>query len=242
MAPMRPPPTSLVTQGESVYERCPRQPFDVVDLLNPALRFPSTCRTYSCPYCGPIKARRKAAVISWAKPERFVTLTLAPDRWQSMRQKIRRLTMQIRRAGYQWEVAWTVEKGKKTGMIHVHQLQHGSYVPQQWLQEKWGAIVDIRAITYDKGAADYVLKEAERVTKYSLKGTADFAAHLDLNGGRAVHMSRRYLHGLRTADVLAAIATGEDVSVPHEWALVAVGTIIKRDGSYDYSQTIHHVE
>jgi hypothetical protein len=231
-------PTSLVTEGESVYERCPKQPYDVVDLLDPALRFPSTCRTYRCEFCGPVKARQKALIVSWARPERFVTLTLAPESWQALRQRVRRLTMQVRRAGYTWEVAWTVERGSKTGMIHVHQLQHGSYVPQQWLQQKWGAIVDIRAIKQAKGAAKYVLKEAEIVTRYALKGTRDFQTHLDNNGGRALHMSRGYLRGMRTADVLAAIYGESDLSVPHEWALVPVGAKLNRDGTTDWSKAL----
>lgn len=225
-------------EGESVYERCPRQPYDVVDLLDPVIRFPSTCRTYRCPFCGPIKARQKALVASWARPERFVTLTLAPDSWQALRQRVRRLTMQLRRRGYTWEAAWTVERGKKTGMIHVHQLQHGSYVPQRELQRLWQHRVDIRRITTPKGASRYVLKEAEAITRYTLKGTKQFEEHLDNNGGRALHMSRGYLRGMRTADVLAVVLGGSDLSVPHEWALVPVGASIARDGTTDYSRAL----
>lgn len=131
-----------------------------------------------------------------------MTLTLAPAEWQALRQKLRKLTLTLRSAGYLVEWAWTVEAGAQTGMRHVHALQHGDFIPQRELQRMWGARVDIRAIKSEGGAAKYAMKEARRVAGYAMKGThRQLLAHLALNGGRGCHMSRGYLHGRRTRDV-----------------------------------------
>lgn len=138
-----------------------------------------------------------------------MTLTNAPDDWQALRQKVRKLALNLRGEGYRCEWAWTVERGASTGMKHVHLLQHGSYVPQRRLQDAWGAIVHITAIRGATGASRYALKEARRVTAYALKESrAGFEAHLELNGGRAYHLSRAYLRGKRTREVEKLLASG----------------------------------
>lgn len=194
--------SSVLPKGESVPTRCPRTPYDLVAVERPELRRPAGCDTWACPWCGPRQARTRAAVLAWARPERFVTLSQAPLTWQPLRQKVRKLTMAVRAAGYRTEWAWTVERGSKTGMIHVHALQHGDYIPQKELQRLWGRIVHIKAIKGAQGAAGYAMKEASRVAGYAMKGTHEaLLGHLDLNGGRGCHMSRRYLRGERTRDV-----------------------------------------
>lgn len=167
------------------------------------LRFPAGCSTWACEWCGPAKARRKTAIVEWARPTRFVTLTQAPDDWQRLRQKVRKLRLRLSADGHKVEWAWVVERGTKTGMIHVHALQHGSYIPQRYLQDRWGARVDIRRISDTAGAARYTTKHAtRRVVGYTMKHTGDdLRRHLDLNGGRGVHLSRGYLHGMRSDEV-----------------------------------------
>jgi hypothetical protein len=141
-------------------------------------------------------------VLAWAGPERFVTLTNAPADWQKLRQKVRKLCLRLRNDGYRVEWAWTVERGARTGMRHIHALQHGDYIPQRELQERWQAIVHIERVKGARGAAGYAMKEAARVTHYAVKGTkSNLREHLDLNGGRGYHMSRRYLRGCRTREV-----------------------------------------
>lgn len=224
-------PSSLVLKGESVDENvCPRNPYWLVCDQDPQLRFPASCDSYKCPTCGPRKAREAVSVMAWGAAQtraRFVTLTLAPENWQQRRQKVRDLRRLLRRRGFRWEFAWSTELGSETGMVHVHGLQHGDYVPQAVLQDVWGAIVDIRAVRTPRGAAGYALKEAARVAGYAMKGSrvdvrsvestppADLAdsggkedplrAHLDLNGGRAAHWSRGYLHGQDKRGALAAV-------------------------------------
>jgi hypothetical protein len=201
-----PPPTSLVLKGESVPTRCPRTPYDIVCREAPELRFPSSCDTWSCTWCGPRIASRRAGVLAWAEPARFVTLTQAPDEWQRLRAKVRKLSLKVRSEGYRTEWAWTVERGSQTGMIHVHALQHGDFIPQRALQSMWGKRVDIRAIRSATGAAKYSMKEARRVAGYAVKNShADLLGHLALNGGRGYHMSRKYLRGKTTREVEAIV-------------------------------------
>jgi hypothetical protein len=141
--------------------------------------------------------------MAWAAPERFITLTLAPESWQPLRAKVRKLALRMRAEGYRTEWAWTVEKGKQTGMVHVHAMQHGDFIPQRALQSWWGHRVDVRRIHDVNGAARYTTKHASRrLVSYTMKGTAgDISEHLDLNGGRGVHTSRGYLRGLRSDEV-----------------------------------------
>lgn len=151
-----------------------------------------------------------------------MTLTQAPEDWQALRLKLRKLTQKVRQEGYRTDWAWTVEKGSQTGMIHIHALQHGDYIPQRTLQAWWGRRVDIRAIRQPRGATQYALKEANRVAGYSLKNTHQaLLTHLDLNGGRACHYSRGYLHGQRLREVEKKLWPSQpDLT----WLVVANGT------------------
>lgn len=153
---------------------------------------------------------------------RFVTLTQAPEQWQPRRKKVRVLAEKLRKAGYKWETAWTTEAGKETGMIHIHPLQHGSYVPQRYLQEVWGARVDIRKVQTG-GVAQYVTKDALKVAGYVVKeATAkhcSLADHLALNGGRAMHWSRGFLHGLDKRGALADLRDELADGVRRDWHL-----------------------
>lgn len=99
---------------------------------------------------------------------------------------------------YEWEVAWTTELGSNTGMIHIHAIQHGSFIPQAKLQDRWGAIVDIRRVNKTDGkVANYIAKGGGRVANYMAKsGNTQFREWSNLNGGRPLHWSRGYFHGL----------------------------------------------
>jgi hypothetical protein len=193
-------------------EICPKRPYWVEAIEDPVLRFPASCDAYRCSTCGPRKALEAAAVMTWAigraERARLFTATLAPPDWHKRRQKVRDMRRYLVRLGYPWEMGWTTELGAETGMVHVHGVQHGAAkVPQTVLQDLWGSIVDIRAVKAEKGAARYVTKEALRVAGYVVKGGTASASglndHLDLNGGRAAHWSRGFLHGLTKREALA---------------------------------------
>jgi hypothetical protein len=200
----------------------------VVAVERPDLRFPGTCKTWRCEYCGPRKARQKAAILAWAKPERFITLTQAPKDWGALRQKVRVLKRDLQVGGRRFEMAWTVEEGKDTGMRHVHALQHGDYVPQAELQQRWGRIADIRAIRGVREATAYAMKEAVQVSGYAMKGAADLDAHLDLNGGRGCHVSRGYLRGETQASVLELLQRERSEGEVLTWVLVRPGVKLAR--------------
>lgn len=214
---------------------CPRRPYWVVALERPDLRFPASCDTYGCGICGPRKSTQTAAVMTWALRHveaparaRFFTLTLACQDWPALRQKVRNARRLLVAEGYDWECAWAREAGGKTGMLHVHGVQHGRHkVPQDRLQDLWGARVDIRAVKglRDRtGAATYTVKEALKVSGYTVKGATSSAAglaeHLALNGGRPAHWSRGFLHGKTKRDALAALRSELADGEPLTWRLV----------------------
>lgn len=88
-------------------------------------------------------------------------------------------------------------------MVHLHALQHGSYIPQRYLQDRWGSIVHLRRISDTGAAVRYTVKHASaRVVSYTMKGVGqDLQDHLDMNGGRGIHLSRGFLHGKRSDEV-----------------------------------------
>ncbi len=229
---------SLVPSSESVDGDqgpiCPRKPYRLVALERPELTFPASCDTYKCLLCGPRKATQAAAVMTYAlrKVEapsraRFFTLTLADHDWPSLRQKVKDARRLLVAEGYDWETAWAREAGSKTGMLHIHGVQHGRHkVPQRRLEALWGARVDIREVKNlrDKsGAATYTVKESLKVAGYTTKGTAtaeSLTNHLGLNGGRPAHWSRGFLHGATKREALTALRLELNNGEALTWRLV----------------------
>lgn len=237
-------PSSLVPNRESLGEatplatpldarqHCPKKPLDVVAIEAPELRFPASCDAYWCEVCGPRKAQQVAALMTWAARRtprrRLVTLTGFPEDWQKGRAQVFDYLRRLRSDGYRFEMAWAVEANPRGTGHHVHGVQHGDYVPQAVLQERWGGrIVDVRALSRP-GAGVYAVKEALRVAGYVTKGARAgdeqaLSAHLERNGGRAAHMTRGFLHGKTKREALAdlrrELASGQEYS----WALVPAG-------------------
>jgi hypothetical protein len=166
--------------------------------------------------------------MTYAKPERFFTGTRAPADWQTLRMKVRDFRRSVIEDGYEWELAWTVELTKK-GVPHVHGLQHGTYVPKRVLDRHWGAITDIKEIEGVRGAAGYAMKEAQQVSGYAMKGSRNLEAHLDRNGGRGMHMTRSYLRGQTTAEVLKQMQRERNGGVDLTWVLVRPGVELVAD-------------
>jgi hypothetical protein len=189
--------------------------------------------------CGPRKAEQVAALMTWSIREsatqgersRLLTFTNAPEDWQTRRQKVRDVRRWAIDRGYDFEMSWATEVGSKTGMVHVHGVQHGRQkIPQGGLQDRWGAIVDIRAIR-TPGAGVYTVKEALRVAGYVVKGAqatpdgSGLGAHLALNGGRAAHWSRGFLHGRTKREALTEVRNGmSETGEALTWELVPAWT------------------
>jgi hypothetical protein len=147
-----------------------------------------------------------------------------PADFQRARGQTREFIYRLRRDGYDFEMAWAIEQNPKGTGFHAHGVQHGDYIPQRLLQERWGGrIVDVRAMR-TPGAGVYVVKEAQRVVGYVTKGAGaagygGLPAHLDRNGGRVVHMTGGYLHGLTKRQAVRAIAADFSHGDSRTWHL-----------------------
>lgn len=128
--------------------------------------------------------------------QRFLTLTQAPDEWQARRQRMRDYKRQLAAKGLACEWAWTTEKGGENGMVHIHAVQWGDYLPWRTLLDVWGHRVNIKEVkTEPQLVAGYISKGAGAVAGYLTKeAQADYLGWLDLNGGRPWHTSRGF-HG-----------------------------------------------
>jgi hypothetical protein len=192
---------------EEGLQECPVVDWDLLNRYS-GLVVPARCDTYSCPFCGPGRVREWVRVLAWAVPQRFVTLTgLSADRFRG---ELREFVYRVRKEGFVWEWAWSVEANPRGTGFHVHAVQWGDYVPVRAVSRTWGGrIVDMRAIKTPKGgergSAAYALKEGLRVAGYSVKaGVGDlesYYGHLARNGGRPVHLSRGYLRGQKVDEV-----------------------------------------
>lgn len=175
--------------------RCRVADYVVCDRLTGEF-WPADCDTGTCSSCGINRARVRARLITArcreAEHPRFITLTNAPEDWQQRRGQVRDLARRLRAVGCRTEWIWVTERGHKSGMVHVHAVQLGDYVPQAHLQDLWGGRrVDIRAATPRSG--EYISKGAARVASYIGKGSReDLDAALSLNGGRLHHWSRGF--------------------------------------------------
>nr|CRY95845.1 hypothetical protein [uncultured prokaryote] len=154
------------------------------------------CDSGVCSTCGINRARVRARLITERsrafEHPRFLTFTKAPEDWQQRRCKVRDLARRLRSDGYRTEWIWVTERGSKTGMVHVHAIQTGDYIPQAYLQKRWGDFrVDIRSAKPKHG--EYISKSAGRIAGYVGKTAGmDLDAALSLNGGRLHHWSRGF--------------------------------------------------
>lgn len=194
----------------------------------------ANCGSLSCTACAMRCVRRHAAVMTWpmsrVQRPRLVTLTKLPTveegddagqlDWQATRWQVRDLGRRLRQ-DYRCEWAWAVEPNPKGTGYHLHAIQHGDYLPQRELETLWGGRrVDIRAVKCS--AAQYVSKEAARVTGYVSKGARSAVkAHQDVNGGRIYHSSRGYHMGLTRQQVRQEMAKG----VEGQWVLVTADSV-----------------
>lgn len=214
-------------------DHCRLDKWVMVNQVTGQVRLPD-CDTGVCPTCGLYRCQRRAVMLthrlSTASHPRFLTLTLAPLDWQRRRAQVRDLRRRIVAAGYATEWCWTTEVGDLHGMVHVHAVQTGSYIPQRVLAAMWGARrVDIRAAVPRHG--EYVSKAARRVAHYISKGgRADLAAALALNGGRLHHWSRGWWGGVGVRDYWR---TMNPTAGTRDWVLTyapAARAAIDRDG------------
>lgn len=201
---------------------CPKSPYVLICRDKPALRIPRPCGSYKCLCCRPAKVQERARLAAWgaslADKLRFVTLTKAPADWQQARMQVRDLARRLRKA-YLVEWAWAIEENPKKTGYHIHAMQWGDYIPKLRLREMWGGRwIDIRKA--DCEGTNYVTKCA-KVAGYMSK---HIEKHLLVNGGRALHFTRGYLHGMTSRGALKLMASPGmwrlDHATPEEMANV----------------------
>jgi len=180
------------------------------------------CRRNTCDYCRPLNAKRRAAGIALAGPERTIVVTLAADAGDATplataRIRVKRLRHKLRVWGVEpGEWTWTLERNPGETGFHAHALQHGPYVPQARLQdasEAAGAgFAYIERLRADSGrAAAYGLKGFASASygMKSMRSGHDGRVALEVNAGRLEHHTPGfYRHeqspiGVRRAEAIA---------------------------------------
>jgi len=188
---------------------CPKSSYVLRCRQDPSFIVPAGCRAYRCPVCGSAKVRERVKLMAsgarLAWPVRMVRLSLVKPEWQHCRAQLRDWVRRVRKA-YQWEWAWSIEPNPKGTGFHLHALQWGEFVPKKRLEQLWGGrFINIKLVR-KTGKENYITK-CYQIAKYSTKVNLE---HLELNGGRCVHMSRGYLHGMTSREALKVMSTGRD--------------------------------
>jgi len=70
---------------------------------------------------------------------RFITLTSSPESPEDIHRSFSKLVKRIRRQYGKFEY-FAVKEQTMSGLIHIHLLYRGSYIPQDWLSETWAEI------------------------------------------------------------------------------------------------------
>jgi hypothetical protein len=98
-------------------------------------------------------------------------------------------------------------------------------MPKHRLEEMWGGrFVDIFAASLH--ASDYMAK-LFRMAGYSTKSISE---SLGMNGGRAIHMTRGYLHGLTARQAMQEMSTGESWHLEHATTDERADIVARVDG------------
>ena len=107
------------------------------------LFMPLRCKKWSCHYCAAIRRSQLEYDIRAGHAERHITLTLKPrpeislsGRVAFLRSSFRTLLKLIRAQWGPMEYASVLEL-QENGSPHLHILQRGCYVSQQWLSRTW---------------------------------------------------------------------------------------------------------
>ncbi len=213
--------------------RCPaRQGWVYFDYVT-GLASPARCGRNACGFCIVGNARRRAAAIAYAQPEREITLTQVGRDWKTVLHTVNKLFELVRREGIHTQQDFHVEVDPNgQGQHHCHAWQKGDPIPKRVLTDLAvragaGKITHISRIRDTQQASNYGLKGLQ-AARYGLKGTiSDPAVYLAANGGRLSHHSRRfYLSesgesiGVRQAERLGMAALHGAENGEHSWTLV----------------------
>ena len=157
------------------------------------------CKAYRCGYCGPRKLHLLELCLLSALPQRFITLTQAPEDKKRRRDQVNAYLRRLRGAGYRCELAWVTEPNPKGTGFHIHALQKGDYIPQPVLQKRWGGrIAHIKKLdSVGGGVSAYMLK----VQRGSVRAAGYMLKHQDGQRDRPVNWTRNFFDGRKLEEV-----------------------------------------
>lgn len=127
------------------------------------------CKRWGCSHCGPRKIAHYARKVGNAEPNRFVTLTVWTEAYESprdaydkTRRSLSKLSVRIRKRIGEWEYFRVLEVTKK-GWPHYHLIVRSPYISQAELSTLWAElaqskIVDIRKIKGKFDVYKYIVK------------------------------------------------------------------------------------
>jgi len=138
------------------------------------------CRSWSCDYCAPLRKRALVAIALSGEPQRFLTLTVSPDKYSSPAERLQKLSWawrtvvkRLRRKYGRDSVEYfvVVEETKK-GEPHLHILLRGKFLPQKELSEAMSDLIGAPIVYIEKVSSNK--KVARYVAKYVGKKPAQF--------------------------------------------------------------------
>jgi hypothetical protein len=183
---------------------------------------PVPCRRLTCPPCLRKAAWRRSLAIKYSRPERFLTLTLAGDEWQTIRGRMKRLRHDLEQQLGHVEWVWNVERNPKGTGHHVQAWQRGDFLLQADLSrmaQRRGFGKRAHITRWESGGESYALKEA-----YAVKEAGTAEHFLAMNGKRLTHQTRGYFgQPVREAEKAAVLAhLGESANT---WRVTSVAQL-----------------
>jgi len=190
-----------------VSSGCERRLTEVRDAVSGRV-YLAGCGAWSCPVCGPRRARLLSEVIAWTRPTTFGRLSLMPEDFASTRGQMRDLRRRLSDRFGSVEWAWVRHRNPKLTGYHVHFLGRMPWIPQRELQAMTGGRIPwISAARQELGSSDYLMgvRKREGASGYLLKRAARpefWQEHMALNNGRGAHWSREFFLDPDSGEVL----------------------------------------
>ena len=187
--------------------------------------FPLRCKRWSCPTCGPRKARQTMVRVRRGMSLgtcRFFTITSPggddaettyrefPGRWKRLHQRLERRFGRIEYLG-------VVEPQPKRGAAHIHVVYRGPFIPQAVLSRLaeasgFGRIVDIR-------------RSNPRLITYLAKYLTKQLSSGDRPGAAAASTVPKYFRRVRVSRAWCEWTRQRDVRWPH-WLFTNAGPLM----------------
>lgn len=190
---------------------------------------PVPCRRLACAPCLRRAAWRRSLAIKYSRPERFITLTLAGDSWQTIRNRVKVIRQDLIQELGAVEWVWNVERNPRLTGHHVQAWQHGDFLDQAELSRiarRRGMGERVWIERWSSGGEAYALKEA-----YAVKDATGAESFLAMNGGRLTHQSRGYFGtAVREAERDAVLRQMSETGERQTWQVVSVADLHRMTG------------